>query len=80
MPVGIRLFSVVHRPSPNYEGHVPLTTLERGALAIGSALGSLLNPRRGGMTFCLLPSIEKGSVVWIADDVLSICRSYRGPG
>lgn len=41
-----RTFSVLSRPSPNYPGHVPLTLLERGALAIGSALGSLANPRR----------------------------------
>ena len=39
-------FSVLARPPPNYPGHVPLNTIERGALAIGSAVGSLLNPRR----------------------------------
>lgn len=43
-----RSFSVLNRPPPNYPGHVPLTCIERGALAVGSALGSLLNPRRGG--------------------------------
>ncbi len=41
-------FSVLDRPPPNYEGHIPLTTPERGALAVGSAVMSLLNPRRGG--------------------------------
>ena len=41
-------FSVLHRPSPNYNGHVPLTILERGAIAAGSAIMSLVNPRRGG--------------------------------
>lgn len=45
----IRGFSVLQRPPPNYEGHVPLTKLERGALAVGSAIGSLFNPRRSGM-------------------------------
>ena len=44
-----RSFSVLNRPPPKYEGHVPLTNLERGALAAGSAVLSLLNPRRGGM-------------------------------
>lgn len=44
-----RQFSVLSRPPPNYPGHVPLTTLERGALAIGSAFGSLLNPYRAGI-------------------------------
>ncbi|KAJ5572858.1 hypothetical protein N7450_009842 [Penicillium hetheringtonii] len=42
----LRPFSVLNRPQPNYPGHIPLTTIERGALAIGSALGSLVNPRR----------------------------------
>ena len=44
-----RSFSVLKRPPPNYPGHVPLSTIERGALAVGSALGSLLNPQRAGM-------------------------------
>lgn len=43
-----RSFSVLNRPPPKYTGHVPLTTIERGALAIGSAFGSLVDPRRGG--------------------------------
>ncbi len=47
-----RPFSVLNRPPPKYEGHVPLNTLERGAVAAGSAVMSLLNPRRGG-TFSL---------------------------
>lgn len=44
-----RRFSVLHRPPPKYEGHVPLNALERGTLAVGSALMSLMNPRRAGM-------------------------------
>ncbi len=44
-----RAFSVLNRPPPNYEGHVPLNIFERGALATGSAIMSLVNPRRGGM-------------------------------
>ena len=47
-----RHFSILNRPPPNYPGHVPLTRIERGALAIGSAVGSLLNPRRGGTLCC----------------------------
>lgn len=43
-----RRFSVLNRPPPQYHGHVPLTFTERGVLAVGSALTSLLNPRRGG--------------------------------
>lgn len=41
-----RAFSVLNRPPPNYPGHVPLTYLERGALALGSAFGALRNPYR----------------------------------
>jgi ubiquinone biosynthesis protein COQ4 len=44
-----RSFSVLNRPPPNYEGHVPLTALERSALLIGSGLISFLNPRRGDL-------------------------------
>ena len=55
-----RPFSVLNRPPSNYEGHVPLNALERGTLAVGSAVMSLRNPRRGGMSivsdphFCML--------------------------
>ncbi|CAG8936186.1 unnamed protein product [Penicillium salamii] len=52
-PTAIRSFSVLNRPAPNYPGHVPLTTIERGALAIGSALGSLVNPRRADLIAAL---------------------------
>ena len=43
-----RSFSVLHRPPPNYPGHVPLTFLERAGLAVGSGLMSLVDPRRAG--------------------------------
>ncbi|KAJ5965887.1 hypothetical protein N7481_012601 [Penicillium waksmanii] len=49
----VRPFSVLNRPKPSYPGHVPLTTIERGALAIGSALGSLVNPRRADLIAAL---------------------------
>lgn len=44
-----RSFSVLNRPPPNYPGHVPLTTTERFGLAVGSAIASLINPRRAEM-------------------------------
>ena len=44
----VQAFSVLQRPPPNYEGHVPLTALERGSLAVGSAVMSWMNPYRGG--------------------------------
>ena len=45
-PLRARTFSVLNRPPPNYPGHVPLTWLERGVLAVGSAFGSLKDPYR----------------------------------
>ena len=45
-PLRTRAFSVLNRPPPNYPNHVPLTYLERGALALGSAFGALKNPYR----------------------------------
>ena len=46
-----KAFSLLHRPPPKYKAHVPLTTVERGTLAVGSAIMSLFNPRRGGQLF-----------------------------
>ena len=48
-----RPFSILNRPPPNYPGHVPLTKLERVGLAAGSAITSLLNPRRHDMIAAL---------------------------
>ncbi|KAK6334272.1 Ubiquinone biosynthesis protein [Orbilia blumenaviensis] len=44
-----RTFSVLHRPPPNYPGHVPLKLPERLFLAAGSAIMSFLDPRRGDL-------------------------------
>jgi ubiquinone biosynthesis protein COQ4 len=48
-----RLFTVIHRRSPNYPGHVPLDPLERVGLAIGSSIASLVNPYRHDMIAAL---------------------------
>ncbi|OTA56837.1 Coq4-domain-containing protein, partial [Hypoxylon sp. EC38] len=48
-----RPFSVLNRPPPNYPGHVPLTRLERAALAVGSGVVSLLDPYRHDMIAAL---------------------------
>ncbi|KAK6952400.1 Ubiquinone biosynthesis protein [Daldinia eschscholtzii] len=50
---GRRSFSVLNRPPPNYPGHVPLTGLERAALAVGSGIVSFLDPYRGDMIAAL---------------------------
>ncbi|GES65396.1 ubiquinone biosynthesis protein COQ4, mitochondrial precursor [Aspergillus terreus] len=44
-----RSFSIFSRPQPKYPGHVPLNAIERGALAVGSAVGALMNPRRADL-------------------------------
>jgi ubiquinone biosynthesis protein COQ4 len=51
MRISTRSFSVLNRPRPNYPGHVPLTIVERCGLAVGSALGSMLDHHRHG-TVC----------------------------
>ena len=48
-----RHFSLLNRPAPNYPGHIPLTSVERIGLAVGSAIASLANPRRGDMIAAL---------------------------
>ncbi|KAI0183833.1 ubiquinone biosynthesis protein COQ4, mitochondrial [Xylaria flabelliformis] len=48
-----RRFSVLNRPPPNYPGHVPLTGVERAALAIGSGVMSFFDPRRGDLIAAL---------------------------
>ncbi|KAI0544522.1 Coq4-domain-containing protein [Xylaria curta] len=48
-----RQFSVLNRPPPNYPGHVPLTRIERAALAMGSGILSFLDPRRGDLIAAL---------------------------
>jgi hypothetical protein len=63
-----RQFSVLNRPPPNYEGHIPLTVAERLGLALGSGLGSFLDPRRGGI------HVFQPSDQWIATDTP---RSHR---
>ncbi|KAK5207437.1 Ubiquinone biosynthesis protein [Exophiala xenobiotica] len=46
-------FSVLNRPPPNYPGHVPLTSVERVGLAVGSAITSLIDPYRHDMVAAL---------------------------
>ena len=38
---------------PAYEGHIPLNWFENAFLAAGSAVMSLVDPRRGGAEFSL---------------------------
>lgn len=48
-----RPFSALNRPPPKYPGHVPLTGIERVALAVGSGILSFLDPRRGDLIAAL---------------------------
>ena len=56
-----RAFSVLSRPSPNYKGHVPLNLFERGTLVAGSAILSLINPKRAGTG--LLPPVHSSCLL-----------------
>ncbi|KAJ8058539.1 hypothetical protein OCU04_012720 [Sclerotinia nivalis] len=47
--IATRSFSVLHRPAPNYPGHVPLTSIERSGLAVGSAIMAFFNPYRADL-------------------------------
>ncbi|KAL2866035.1 ubiquinone biosynthesis protein COQ4 [Aspergillus lucknowensis] len=49
LPHHSRRFSGLSRPSPQYPHHVPLGFFEKGFLAVGSAAGALLNPRRADL-------------------------------
>ncbi|KAF2488856.1 coenzyme Q biosynthesis Coq4, partial [Lophium mytilinum] len=53
LPASSRYFSLLNRPPPNYDGHIPLTKIERAALAIGSGLLSFRDPRRGDLIAAL---------------------------
>jgi ubiquinone biosynthesis protein COQ4 len=52
-----RCFSLLKRPTPSYEGHIPLTVVERLSLAFGSGIGSFVDPRRGGK---YMPRLQMG--------------------
>jgi ubiquinone biosynthesis protein COQ4 len=50
----LKLIAAYARPPPLYDGHVPLSGVEKTLLAFGSAFMSLYNPWRGGI-ICFLP-------------------------
>ncbi len=62
-PACSRSFSGLNRPSPKYPHHVPLGFFEKGFLAIGSAVGALLNPRRAGQSESTEEKKEKEKVL-----------------
>lgn len=77
-----RPFSVLNRPPPNYPGHVPLTKIERGALAIGAAVGSLINPRRAGPSlylFSFLVSITTNTHAMATDLIAALGEATATP-
>jgi len=72
-----RSFSILNRPPPKYEGHVPLTRVERVALAAGSAFLSLRDPHRGGSHPHCLPS--KPSLSHFQTSSLPLARLPHNP-
>lgn len=73
-----RAFSIFSRPQPKYPGHVPLNAIERGALAVGSAVGALMNPRRAGTSPVTRPSARRLQLT-LRRPHRSVRRSYRNP-
>lgn len=67
-----RLFSLLNRPPPKYDGHVPLTNTEKAALGIGAAVGAFFDPRRAGELALITPP-----VLWLII-ARSRCRDWRG--
>jgi ubiquinone biosynthesis protein COQ4 len=71
-PDSRRRFSVLNRPPPSYPGHVPLTSVERVGLAVGSAITSLVNPRRHDMIAALGEATAQPFFVsWLRNKMLS---------
>ncbi|KAI9833312.1 MAG: Ubiquinone biosynthesis protein [Sarea resinae] len=67
-----RSFSVLNRPPPNYEGHVPLTPLERTAMAVGSSLWSFFDPTRGDLiAVCGEATATNSSLTRLRDAMLA---------
>lgn len=67
-----RSFSILNRPPPNYPGHVPLTSIERVGLAVGSAVTSLLNPYRHDMVAaCGEATAQPFFISWLRNRMLT---------
>lgn len=67
-----RSFSILNRPQPNYPGHVPLTSVERVGLALGSALTSLINPYRHDMVAaCGEATAQPFFISWLRNRMLT---------
>ena len=67
-----RSFSILNRPPPNYPGHVPLTSVERVGLAVGSAITSLVNPYRHDMIAALGEATAQPFFIsWLRNRMLS---------
>lgn len=73
-----RRFSVLNRPPPNYPGHVPLTSIERVGLAVGSAITSLVNPRRHDMIAALGEATAQPFFIsWLRNKMLADATGRR---
>ncbi|CAG8960121.1 hypothetical protein HYFRA_00010600 [Hymenoscyphus fraxineus] len=72
-----RQFSVLNRPPPNYEGHVPLTKTERAGLAIGSAVLAFWNPRRADLIATLGETTSQPYFITRLRDTMLLTPSGR---
>ncbi|EPE32171.1 hypothetical protein GLAREA_07304 [Glarea lozoyensis ATCC 20868] len=72
-----RSFSVLNRPPPNYEGHVPLTRIEKAGLAVGSAVWSLIDPRRPDLIAALGEATATPYFIYRLRDAMLISPTGR---
>ncbi|KAF2839010.1 ubiquinone biosynthesis protein coq4, mitochondrial [Patellaria atrata CBS 101060] len=76
-PGSYRTFSVLNRPPPNYENHIPLTRIERIALAVGSAFLSLRDPRRGDLIAALGEATAQPYFIYRLRDAMLLSTTGR---
>lgn len=74
-----RGLSALQRKRPNYEGHIPLNIPEKIMLTFGSAIGSVLNPRRGGITFSNLSACDVSPGLTRTDLIAALGESTASP-
>ncbi|KAG8814255.1 Ubiquinone biosynthesis protein [Serendipita sp. 399] len=68
---------VRHVTKPAYEGHIPLNWAENAFLAVGSAVMSLLDPRRGDMIAALGETTAGGSLHHLRERMLESPEGRR---
>ncbi|EIW84399.1 Coq4-domain-containing protein [Coniophora puteana RWD-64-598 SS2] len=72
-----RKYNTGSRLPPAYPGHIPLSTLENGILAVGSAVMAFLDPRRADMVAALGETTAGSTLVKLRDAMLESPEGRR---